>query len=337
MTSRWVGFRSNELRLIYRHPGTRKRRGRFCKLRFVRGVRGCRARKRVPRVIRANGSDDSLRLGPATSFSQNLDYCSPSSIRVRAPVWPATGFAFAAVLLFGLRVWPALFLAAFLANVTTSGLVLSSLAIGAGNTLEAVALGFAVTRWSEGAATFESPAGVARFAVISLLVATPISATIGVGSLWVLGQTTTASFGTVWTTWWLGDVGGALVVTPALVLWFRHKCTARDVWNFAPLYAAAGLVGLLAFSPIVAQPMRDLLPFLAIVPLLWAALRQGPRDTATVALILSVFAVWGTLEAEGPFARVGLNKSFLLTLAFVSSAALPSLILSADVAMRQPR
>ena len=251
-----------------------------------------------------------------------------------SPVWPATGFAFAAVLLFGLRVWPALFLAAFLANVTTSGLVLSSLAIGAGNTLEAVALGFAVTWWSEGAATFESPAGVARFAVISLLVATPISATIGVGSLWVLGQTTTASFGTVWTTWWLGDLGGALVVTPALVLWFRHKSTARDVWNFAPLYAAAGLVGLLAFSPIVAHPMRDLLPFLAIVPLLWAALRQGPRDTATVALILSVFAVWGTLEAEGPFARVGLNESFLLTLAFVSSAALPSLILSADVAVR---
>ena len=165
--------------------------------------------------------------------------------------------------------------------------------------------------WSEGAATFESPAGVARFAVISLLVATPISATIGVGSLWVLGQTTTASFGTVWTTWWLGDLGGALVVTPALVLWFRHKSTARDVWNFAPLYAAAGLVGLLAFSPIVAHPMRDLLPFLAIVPLLWAALRQGPRDTATVALILSVFAVWGTLEAEGPFARVGLNEIFL--------------------------
>ena len=71
-----------------------------------------------------------------------------------SPVWPATGFAFAAVLLFGLRVWPALFLAAFLANVTTSGLVLSSLAIGTGNTLEAVALGFAVTSVVRGGGNF---------------------------------------------------------------------------------------------------------------------------------------------------------------------------------------
>ena len=30
--------------------------------------------------------------------------------------------------------------------------------------------------------------------------------------------------------------------------------------------------------------------FLAVLPLLWAALRRGQRDTATVALILSAFA-----------------------------------------------
>jgi PAS domain S-box-containing protein len=250
-----------------------------------------------------------------------------------SPVWPATGFAFAAVLLFGIRVWPALFIAAFLANVTASGGVSSSLAISAGNTLEAVAFGIAVARWSDGVATFENPAGVARFALISLA-ATLISPIIGVGSLWLLGQTTTASFGTVWATWWLGDLGGALVVAPAVVLWLMRTSAARDLRDLAPLYAAAGLVGLLAFSPIVEHPMRGLLPFAAIVPLLWAALREGPRETATIVLILSVFAVWGTLEGESPLTGAGLNESFLLTLAFVISAALPSLILSADVTAR---
>ena len=48
------------------------------------------------------------------------------------------------------------------------GGVSSSLAISAGNTLEAVAFGIAVARWSDGVATFENPAGVARFALISL-------------------------------------------------------------------------------------------------------------------------------------------------------------------------
>ena len=34
------------------------------------------------------------------------------------------------------------------------------------------------------------------------------------------------------------------------------------------------------------------------MPLLAAALRCGPRDTATAAFILSCFAVWGTPPAE---------------------------------------
>ena len=53
-------------------------------------------------------------------------------------IWPPTGIALAAVLLWGYRMWPAVAVGAFLANVTTAGPVASDLAIAAGNTLEAV-------------------------------------------------------------------------------------------------------------------------------------------------------------------------------------------------------
>ena len=43
------------------------------------------------------------------------------------------------------------------------------------------------------------------------------------------------------------------------------------------------------------------LGFLAILPLTWTALRRNQRDTATVALILSGFAVWGGLLGGGPY------------------------------------
>src|SRR6478736_3920662 len=36
-----------------------------------------------------------------------------------SPVWPPTGLALAAVLLFGIRVWPGVFLGALLVNLTT--------------------------------------------------------------------------------------------------------------------------------------------------------------------------------------------------------------------------
>ena len=72
-----------------------------------------------------------------------------------------------------------------------------------------------------------------------------------------------------------------------------------------------------------------------MVPLLWSALRLAPRDTATVALVLSGFAVWGTLAGGGPFARANLNDSFLLLLMFMIATTVPSLVLSAEVAVRK--
>src|SRR5262245_34516050 len=54
------------------------------------------------------------------------------------PIWPPTGFPLAVVLLLGYRIWPAIFLAAFIANVTTAGSTYTSLAIATGNTLESV-------------------------------------------------------------------------------------------------------------------------------------------------------------------------------------------------------
>ena len=61
-------------------------------------------------------------------------------------------------------------------------------------------------------------------------------------------------------------------------------------------------VGLIAFSPLLPRSeYTSPLGFLAILPLVWAALRRGPRDTATVGLILTGFAIWGTIEQAGPF------------------------------------
>ena len=82
-------------------------------------------------------------------------------------------------------------------------------------------------------------------------------------------------------------------------------------------------------------PLHDALSFLVVLPLLWASLRQGPRDTATVALIISAFAVGCTLLQCGPFAKPNLNDSFILLLAFTISTSVLSLALSTDVAVRR--
>ncbi len=253
-----------------------------------------------------------------------------------SPSWPPTGVALAAVMLRGYRVWPAILLGAWLANATTAGSPGTAFAIAVGNTLESLVGGYLISRWSGGLRTFDTPGGVARFALIALVAATPISATVGVGSLALAGFADDARLASTWVTWWLGDLAGALVITPVLVLWLRSGEPRGNLRQTGAVLAAAVAVGIVAFSPLLAPtPSRDPLGFLAILPLMWAALRCNQRDTASVALVLSGFALWGTLAGEGPFARATLNDSLLLLIMYMISTAVPTLALSADVAVHR--
>lgn len=253
-----------------------------------------------------------------------------------SPIWAPSGLALAAMLLWGWGMWPSIAVGAFLANLEASGLAAAT-AIAAGNTLEAYITARLVQRSAQGTSAFDSPWNVVRFVGLCLATGSLVSATIGVASLALTGQAGSAPVLGIWTTWWLGDIGGQLLVAPAIVLWMRTS--PRQLEEFARsalLYGATVLVGLIAFSPMLEQTgARGPLAFLAIVPLLWAALVHGPRDTASAALILSAFAIWGTASGGGPFTRPDLNESFLLLLSFAISTAVPSLVLSADAAARR--
>ncbi len=250
-------------------------------------------------------------------------------------IWPATGFAIAAVLLWGQRVAPAIFVGAVLANVTASGIPVA-MAIALGNTLEAVVAGYLLHRFSSGDRTFETPRGVAIFALVAALAATPISATIGVSAIASAGEAAAMSTGTLWLTWWLGDLTGALVLTPVIVLWAKEPPTQEEFAALLPVLAVTFLVGLIAFGPALSSwADKRLLAFTAMIPLLWTALQRGRRDTATVCLVLSAVAVSGAIASAGHGAPADLNNLFLATMIFVVSTALPSLALSSETAVRR--
>src|SRR5688500_4711820 len=53
-------------------------------------------------------------------------------------VWPPAGIALAALLLFGFQLWPGIFIGASLVNWLTGAPAITAVAIGIGNTLEAI-------------------------------------------------------------------------------------------------------------------------------------------------------------------------------------------------------
>src|SRR5438309_11382269 len=81
-------------------------------------------------------------------------------------IWPPTGFALAAIVLWGYRIWPAIFLAAMIANAATPGSIGAAISIATGNSLEALVGAALINIWSNGRHTFSTSHGVAKFAVI---------------------------------------------------------------------------------------------------------------------------------------------------------------------------
>ena len=80
----------------------------------------------------------------AAKVGLRLAFVNPSA----TAVWPPTGIALAAFLIFGVRVWPAIFAGAFVANLTTAGSVLTSIGIAGGNTLEGLLGAYLVQRFA---------------------------------------------------------------------------------------------------------------------------------------------------------------------------------------------
>src|SRR5436309_15511794 len=136
----------------------------------------------------------------AGKFGLSLAFVHASA----SAVWPPTGIALAATLLLGCRVWPALFLGAFLVNVTTAGSVWTSLGIAGGNTLEGLRGAFLVRRFAIGLKVFDRARDIFTFGVLAGLGSTAVCATIGVTSLSLGGYASWERFGAIWLTWWLG-------------------------------------------------------------------------------------------------------------------------------------
>ena len=250
-------------------------------------------------------------------------------------VWPCTGIAIAALLVYGFRVWPGILIGAFLVNLTTAGNVGTSIGIAAGNTLEGLAGWYLVNRFAHGKEAFARAQDIFRFALLAGIGAAAVGATIGVTILATGGFADWNAFGPMWSTWWLGDAAGALLVTPLLLLWRENplpKWNNQKSIELAALFA--GIIGTawIVFGGFFAAQLKNYpLEYLCLPFLVWAAFRFGAREVATVVCVLAGIAAWGTAHGYGPFAGEPRNTSLLLMQAFFGIVAVTTLVLASEV------
>ena len=224
-------------------------------------------------------------------------------------IWPATGIALAALAIGGYRLWPAIFLGAFFVNFYTGAPLLIALMIGIGNTLEALVGAYFLRGWDALKFSFGTLRESLIFIFCVSLGATLISATIGVVSLLLGGLIPVSEFEPTWLAWWVGDALGALVVAPFLLRWLSDPYHQRSVGEYMEMVLIAVLSGLVT-AFVFATPYVGM-PYPILIPLVWAALRTGPRGITLAMLTMSIIAIAGTVMGQGPFSNLHVEDGLL--------------------------
>jgi integral membrane sensor domain MASE1 len=246
-------------------------------------------------------------------------------------VWPPTGIALAALLLWGYRYWPGVALGALVANGWTGVPIESVLGITLGNTLEALAGAYLLRRVAGFSTALRRLRDVLALLVAGMISAL-VSATIGVASLRLGGALSGDALASAWRVWWFGDLVGDLLVAPLVLLFVGH---ARDIhWSRRWLEGVVLLLALVGVSLFVFSTKQPV--FYVVFPLLiWAALRFGAHGVAAANVIVAGIAVAYTANGTGPYVQGTRDDSLLLSQTFMGVAAVTSLLLAVIWAERQ--
>ena len=266
-----------------------------------------------------------------------------------SPVWPLAGLALAALLLLGWRVWPAIWIGAFSAAVvpfiqtqgTSSFTALwISAAFATGDTLEALAGWWLWLRWfgqfsrhGQGI-VFLQGLDVFRFAAMSLVICIP-SACLDSWVICTAGFEPWSKFFLIGAISWIGDASGILLLTPFLMAWAQPL---EIQWSFARAVEGIAAFAVLAGSILAVfggwLPARSL-AYLTTLPVVWIAVRQGPRAVTSALVFLAASAIWFTVHQQGPFVFSIEHESILFLQIFLWVVALSCMVLASSVAAQR--
>lgn len=247
----------------------------------------------------------AARLGLTLAFAHN-------SI---SPVWPPTGIAIAAVLVFGYRVLPAVALAEIAIDIESLPWS-ATLGITLGNVLEAFVAVWLFRRVFPNSNMLDGHKEFGWFLVTGTFSCAATSALIGVSSLCLSGSAPWSSFRELWATWALGNTTGLIVIAPFVVALCRSKYSRKPIRNTAKDVLVFGLVLSVCLLSFFQSSSRHGIHFemLLILPTLMLASFYFRALGASIAVALvSLISVWGTVHGLGAFGHADKNSVLLTT------------------------
>jgi len=255
-----------------------------------------------------------------------------------SPVWFAAGFALAGVLLHGYRVLPGIWLGGFSALLLYDLPLTASLLMALGSTLEALLAGLLLRRLTPTHKLLTTTRYMIYFLVIAAVLSPLPSATIGIGTLFFHDIISWNQFPEGMVTWWVGDAGGNILITPLILAWRlpATKDLSKHIPEAMTMAAAILLVCGLVFGGLLPELFHDYpSSYLPFPVLAWAVLRFELRTVTLSLLLVAGFALLGSYAGMGPFIQGDLNETMILLQIYIVTLCATALMTNAIVSERQ--
>lgn len=260
-------------------------------------------------------------------------------------VWFPAGFALGVLLLFGVRIWPAIALGALISGMLLFlhfGIpfkfetIVTIVLISSINTLEPLFANFLIRKAVKKHSPFKHASNVFLFLLItictSFIGASLITLALATDQIVSFEQFTIYLFRFA-----LSNLVAIFLITPLLISWskpFRLSISRRILIESVLFVAALGFVLSSLTLPAIANAAEKSLPFLVMPFIFWLAFRANRQIITLCILILSIGALYITAQFFGPFALTTESESILILQIFLSIISITALVINATVQER---
>ena len=150
-----------------------------------------------------------------------------------------------------------------------------------------------------------------------------------------------SQFGSNWSTWWLGDLAGQVILTPLLLALaglagdMQTTLNRSRLGELSLLFSIQLALSLSIFGGWLPDSLAENLLYLPMILLIWVCLRFSLAEITASSLLFAAVAIWGTSRGVGAFGTRASGESFFQLQILLNTYAVTGLVVASIVAGRR--
>ena len=245
-------------------------------------------------------------------------------------IWPPAGIILAALIYWGWRYFPAVYIAAFLLNIVIAKTLGAMIFVAAGTTIAALVPALLIARFAD-PYPFTRLRDIAVYLLAGGLLGPILAATLGAFSASLFDFDNFDKFSMLWLGWFKGDVVGVLVIGPLVLRLLNWRIKPRSLLHHGELIfiglACVVLSSAVQTTPLTARP-EFLLVFVTLPCVIWGTIRYGLLGAVVTNALIAGDII--TLAALGntTFATTELQSGIDNLFGYIIASSIGALLLA---------